>query len=135
MSEVVVFNHVTLDGVMQAPGRPDEDRRGGFEHGGWAASRMDAVVGAAAAEGMARGGSLLLGRRTYVLRSGRRLFSDGGAIYNTGTLILTNSTIQNSSSGQSGGAIASTGPVTLTPSRGPGSPSFSMISWRCAAIT
>ena len=65
MSEVVVFNHVTLDGVMQAPGRPDEDRRGGFEHGGWAASRMDAVVGAAAAEGMARGGSLLLGRRTY----------------------------------------------------------------------
>jgi len=79
MSEVVVFNHVTLDGVMQAPGRPDEDRRGGFEHGGWAAPRMDAVVGAAA-EGMARGGSLLLGRRTYVLRSGRRLFSDGGAL-------------------------------------------------------
>ena len=80
MTEVVVFNHVTLDGVMQAPGRPDEDRRGGFEHGGWAASRMDVVVGAAAAEGMARSGSLLLGRRTYVLRSGRRLFSDGGAL-------------------------------------------------------
>jgi len=33
---VVVFEHVTLDGVMQAPGRPDEDRRGGFEHAGWA---------------------------------------------------------------------------------------------------
>jgi hypothetical protein len=36
MSKVVVFTSVTLDGVMQAPGRPDEDRRGGFTHGGWA---------------------------------------------------------------------------------------------------
>ncbi|HEY2666165.1 MAG TPA: dihydrofolate reductase, partial [Actinomycetota bacterium] len=36
MSKVVVTNHVTLDGVMQAPGRPDEDVRGGFDHGGWA---------------------------------------------------------------------------------------------------
>ena len=36
MSKVVVFMNLTLDGVMQAPGRPDEDPRGGFEHGGWA---------------------------------------------------------------------------------------------------
>ena len=33
---IVVINHITLDGVMQGPGRPDEDTRGGFEHGGWA---------------------------------------------------------------------------------------------------
>lgn len=65
MGKVMVFNHVTLDGVMQAPGRPDEDRRGGFKHGGWATVRMDAVLGKVAAEGMASGGSLLLGRRTY----------------------------------------------------------------------
>jgi dihydrofolate reductase len=65
MSKVVVFNHLTLDGVMQAPGRPDEDRRGGFKHGGWATARMDAVLGSVAAEGMSKGGSLLLGRRTY----------------------------------------------------------------------
>ena len=65
MSKVVVFNHLTLDGVMQAPGRPDEDLRGGFEHGGWASSRMDSVIGNAAAEGMAKDGALLLGRRTY----------------------------------------------------------------------
>jgi dihydrofolate reductase len=65
MSSVTVFNHLTLDGVMQAPGRPDEDVRGGFEHGGWASPRMDAVLGGVAAEGMARGGALLLGRRTY----------------------------------------------------------------------
>jgi dihydrofolate reductase len=65
MSKVVVFTHLTLDGVMQAPGRPDEDRRGGFEHGGWEPPYGDSVMASVAAEGMARGGALLLGRRTY----------------------------------------------------------------------
>jgi dihydrofolate reductase len=65
MSRVVVINHLTLDGVMQAPGRPDEDRRGGFEHGGWALPNNDAVMGRVMGEGMAQGGPLLLGRRTY----------------------------------------------------------------------
>jgi dihydrofolate reductase len=65
MRKIVVFNSLTLDGVMQAPGRPDEDRRGGFEHGGWATSYADPVMGAVAGEGMARGGGLLFGRRTY----------------------------------------------------------------------
>src|SRR3984893_15707931 len=65
MRKVVVFNNVTLDGVMQAPGRPDEDVRGGFHHGGWAFSRMDAVMGEVAAEGMALQPDLLFGRRTY----------------------------------------------------------------------
>jgi dihydrofolate reductase len=69
MSKVVVTNNVTLDGVMQAPGRPDEDLRGGFTHGGWAIPYNDAVMGrvmaSAMAEGMAKGGALLLGRRTY----------------------------------------------------------------------
>jgi dihydrofolate reductase len=65
MSRVVVNNSVTLDGVMQAPGRPDEDLRGGFEHGGWAQPYFDQVMGNVAAEGIAKGGSILLGRRTY----------------------------------------------------------------------
>jgi dihydrofolate reductase len=65
MRKIVVFNSLTLDGVMQAPGRPDEDRRGGFEHGGWATSYADPVMGAVASEGMATGGGLLFGRRTY----------------------------------------------------------------------
>jgi dihydrofolate reductase len=65
MGRVVVFNHLTLDGVMQAPGRPDEDLRGGFKFGGWAASRTDAVLASVAAQGMAENGALLLGRRTY----------------------------------------------------------------------
>ena len=65
MGKVVVFTSLTLDGVMQAPGRPDEDRRDGFAHGGWAAPYNDPVMGAVAAEGMANAGPLLLGRRTY----------------------------------------------------------------------
>jgi dihydrofolate reductase len=65
MGKVIVLNHVTLDGVMQAPGRPDEDTRGGFGHGGWAIPGNDEVMGRKLGEGMARGGSLLLGRRTY----------------------------------------------------------------------
>ena len=65
MSRVIVTNFLTLDGVMQAPAAPDEDRRDGFEHGGWAPPYADSVLGEAMGQGMARGGSLLLGRRTY----------------------------------------------------------------------
>ncbi|HEY9413036.1 MAG TPA: dihydrofolate reductase family protein [Jiangellaceae bacterium] len=65
MSEIVVVNSLTLDGVMQGPGRPDEDTRGGFEHGGWAQPYTDAVLGQHMAEGMTTAGPILLGRRTY----------------------------------------------------------------------
>lgn len=65
MRKVFVINHLTLDGVMQAPGRPDEDVRGGFEHGGWAAGGNDQVMGERLGRSMAAGGPLLLGRRTY----------------------------------------------------------------------
>ena len=63
--KIVVNNYVTLDGVMQGPGHPDEDRRGGFEHGGWAAPYNDEVMLAAAQAGMAKSGALLFGRLTY----------------------------------------------------------------------
>jgi dihydrofolate reductase len=62
---VVVINHLSLDGVMQAPGRAGEDTRGGFEHGGWEAPYGDAVMGDAMSAQMAQGDGLLLGRRTY----------------------------------------------------------------------
>ncbi len=65
MSKIVVNVNLTLDGVMQAPGDPNEDRRGGFERGGWATPYFDAVMASAAAEGIAKGGALLFGRRTY----------------------------------------------------------------------
>jgi hypothetical protein len=67
MSKVVVVSNLTLDGVMQAPGRPGEDRRGGFEHGAWAVPNGDAVLASEMGEGMgegkAKGGALLLRRR------------------------------------------------------------------------
>jgi len=65
MTRVVVFMNLTLDGVMQAPGRPDEDVRGGFAHGGWAIPYADPTMGKVAAESMATTGALLFGRRTY----------------------------------------------------------------------
>ena len=65
MRRIIAFTSLTLDGVMQAPGRPDEDRRGGFEHGGWAAPYADSVMGSVASEGMSSTGGILLGRRTY----------------------------------------------------------------------
>ena len=65
MRKVVIFESLTLDGVMQAPGRPDEDPRGGFQHGGWAAPYSDPVMGSVAAEGMTQAPALLFGRRTY----------------------------------------------------------------------
>ena len=65
MSRIVIFESVTLDGVMQAPGRPDEDRRGGFAYGGWAVPYADPDMGRVAAESMATTEALLLGRRTY----------------------------------------------------------------------
>jgi len=63
--KIVTFTSVTLDGVMQAPGRPDEDTRGGFEHGGWAAPYSDESMNEIAGESMAQTGGLLFGRRTY----------------------------------------------------------------------
>jgi dihydrofolate reductase len=69
MSRIVVMNHVTLDGVMQGPGRPNEDTRGGFAYGGWGrGAAPDDAPGKAMGERMAAGGGLagwLFGRRTY----------------------------------------------------------------------
>jgi dihydrofolate reductase len=70
MGRIVVMNHVTLDGVMQGPGRPGEDTRGGFTHCGWASrsETPDDAVGQAMGARMAAGGGLagwLFGRRTY----------------------------------------------------------------------
>jgi dihydrofolate reductase len=65
MSKIIVFNSLTLDGVMQAPARPDEDVRGDFPYGGWATPYSDPEMGKAAAESGATAGGLLFGRRTY----------------------------------------------------------------------
>ena len=62
---IVVVNHVSLDGVMQGPGRPDEDTRGGFRHGGWAQNDNDLALGAAMGERLGQDFSWLFGHRTY----------------------------------------------------------------------
>ncbi|MEW9548709.1 dihydrofolate reductase family protein [Nonomuraea sp. NPDC050783] len=65
MGTISAFESVTLDGVMQGPGRPDEDTRGGFRHGGWGVGHADEVTGRFAGSGMARTRALLFGHRTY----------------------------------------------------------------------
>ncbi len=65
MAKLVVVNNLSLDGVMQAPGRADEDTRGGFAHGGWALPYNDEVMAREMGKGMSQEGALLFGRRTY----------------------------------------------------------------------
>jgi dihydrofolate reductase len=61
---VLVANHISLDGVMQGPGRPDEDTRGGFRHGGWG-DASDPAIGAAMGQRMGEGFAWLFGHRSY----------------------------------------------------------------------
>jgi dihydrofolate reductase len=65
MPKIIVNAFLTLDGVMQAPGGPDEDRDGGFPHGGWQAPYSDEVVGRLIVDGVKDAGAFLLGRKTY----------------------------------------------------------------------
>ncbi|MDR3574286.1 MAG: dihydrofolate reductase family protein [Anaerolineaceae bacterium] len=66
MRKIVVFTNLTVDGVMQAPGSPDEDPRGGFQYGGWGAA-YGAMQSSAAGEALSKTdiGPMLFGRRTY----------------------------------------------------------------------
>jgi dihydrofolate reductase len=65
MGALVVNMFTSLDGVLQAPGAPDEDRAGGFEHGGWQAPYVDEESGKVISDHIAGLEALLLGRRTY----------------------------------------------------------------------
>ncbi|HMG54648.1 MAG TPA: dihydrofolate reductase family protein [Kofleriaceae bacterium] len=66
MRKLIVHEFVTLDGILQAPGGPDEDRDGGFAHGGWTRSYWHDDMGAAFGALMQDVDAFLLGRRTYV---------------------------------------------------------------------
>jgi len=65
MRKLAIVEFVTLDGVMQSLGSPDEDREGGFAYGGWSAPYGDEVSGRAAAEGFTGTTAYLFGRKTY----------------------------------------------------------------------
>jgi dihydrofolate reductase len=70
MRKVLAAAFVSLDGVMQAPGGPEEDPTGGFEMGGWTATYWDDVMGQAMSESFATPFDLLLGRKTYEIFAG-----------------------------------------------------------------
>jgi dihydrofolate reductase len=65
MRKLIVLSFITLDGVMQAPGGPEEDSTGGFEHGGWVAGYFDDFLGKVMDGQMSKPFDLLLGRKTY----------------------------------------------------------------------
>jgi dihydrofolate reductase len=69
MRKLIVSEFMTLDGVMQAPGGKDEDRDGGFEHGGWTIPYWHDDIGTTFLEFMKDCDALLLGRRTYVVHA------------------------------------------------------------------
>ncbi len=65
MRKVVVLEHISLDGVIQAPGGPDEDTSGGFRYGGWIAPYSDEIGGTLLRRQMNLPFDLLLGRKTF----------------------------------------------------------------------
>jgi len=70
MRKIIVLTFVSLDGVMQAPGGPDEDRSGGFQYGGWIVNYIDDFTGKVMERQMGRPYDLLLGRKTYEIFAG-----------------------------------------------------------------
>lgn len=69
MRKIIVLEFITLDGVMQAPGGPEEDTSGGFKYGGWTVPYFDEFSGKAMEEQMKQPFSLLLGRITFEIFS------------------------------------------------------------------
>jgi dihydrofolate reductase len=65
MRKLFVTEFLTLDGVMQAPGDPDEDRSAGFDHGGWQLAYFDDIFGETVMGGFTDTGAFLFGRKTY----------------------------------------------------------------------
>jgi dihydrofolate reductase len=70
MRKLVVGAFVSLDGVMQAPGAPDEDQEGGFQHGGWTVPHFDDGLRQTMVGLVGRASALLLGRKTYDIFAG-----------------------------------------------------------------
>jgi dihydrofolate reductase len=70
MRKIIVLSFITLDGVMQAPGGPEEDTSGGFRYGGWTVPYFDEASGKAMGEQMKAPSDLLLGRKTYDIFAG-----------------------------------------------------------------
>ncbi len=87
---------VSLDGVMQAPGGPEEDRSGGFDHGGWSVEYWDGVMEEALGESMRPPFDLLLGRKTYEIFAAHWPHTDepGADLLNDATKYVASTTLQ-----------------------------------------
>jgi dihydrofolate reductase len=70
MRKIIVLEHISLDGVIQAPGRPEEDTSNGFAYGGWSAPYSDESIGTALSKKMKMPFDLLLGRKTFDIWAG-----------------------------------------------------------------
>jgi dihydrofolate reductase len=88
MRKLIVQTFLTLDGVMQAPGGPDEDESGGFAYGGWSVNYWDEQMGEVMAETTNRPFAMVLGRRTYDIMAAHwpdASEEEGGPIFNEAT--------------------------------------------------
>jgi dihydrofolate reductase len=94
MRELIVSTFLTLDGVMQAPGGPEEDPSGGFEHGGWMAGYWDDEIGEVMGASMSGPFDLVLGRRTYEIFAAHWPHTDepGAELLNSATKHVASTT-------------------------------------------
>lgn len=94
MKKIIILSFVTLDGVMQAPGGPEEDTSGDFAHGGWTVPYFDEALGQVMSEQMGRPFDLLLGRKTFdIFASYWPDHADEGAGINHATKYVTSNTL------------------------------------------
>jgi dihydrofolate reductase len=94
MRKIIVLTFVTIDGVMQAPGGPEEDTSGGFTYGGWTVPYFDEFLGEVMGEQMGRPFDLLLGRKTFeVFASYWPHHEDEGAGINAATKYVASHTL------------------------------------------
>src|SRR3954468_12621298 len=96
MRKLIVNTFMTLDGVVQAPGAPEEDPDGGFQHGGWAFGYWDDVVDETMHTSMADPFDLLLGRKTYEIFAAHWPHSDepAAAPLNNATKYVASTTLK-----------------------------------------
>ena len=95
MRELIVNTFLTLDGVMQAPGGPEEDRDNGFEHGGWSFGYWDEAMQDVMGELMSKPFDLVLGRRTYEIFAAHWPHTDdpGAEVLNNATKHVASATL------------------------------------------
>ena len=96
MRKLAVSTFLTLDGVMQAPGGPEEDPAGGFSHGGWSVNYWDDVMGQVMGEATSRPFALLLGRKTYEIFAAHWPHApeeSGAGVFNNATKYVASRTL------------------------------------------